>query len=242
VQKTEPNNNHLQETMPPLNNSYECSFECWNQQLGSRSSFTALPDQPFKPARRQRHVARFREEVTVHDVMALSDFTSNEVQDSWYEAIDYNDFRKDVAITVYLTRSEPHAVDDIKYSPRGAECRIEGILARRHQWKREAKSAVLDEQEYQNESGENNDGMISAVYRRASQAAVCDAIDAAARDQFDAENHQKESDEHDDFNDDWISSISSCSSPSYQYYHQPTDDSSRSYYDESGFDDSWLTA
>jgi hypothetical protein len=224
--------------MAPLNNSYEYSCGYWNQQSGSRGSFSALPGQPYKPARRQRQVARFREEVTLHNVMALSDFTSDEVQESWYKTSDYNEFRKDIAVSVYLMGNEPHAFDDVKYTSRGAECRIEAAIARRHRWKLEAKSAVLDEQDYQDAMGEKNEGGISAVYCQASQAAVFDAIDAAALDQFNAEEYQKESSVQDDFNDDWISSISSCSGSSYHYDHKSTCESSL--WDESGFDDSWI--
>ena len=145
--------------------------------------------------------------------------------------------------------NRPDLVDEIHYTLRGAECRVDSTLARRHQWKREARLAVLREQEAQKASDEYDQDWISAVYCQASQASVFEARDAALQDQADAEAYYNENEAGaaDDFDDAWISSLSSSSSSSsstfeytYDQHEQQPSVGLVNAYDVSGFDDSWL--
>jgi hypothetical protein len=109
---------------------------------------------------------------------------------------------------------------------------MEESVERRHLWKFQAWSAVLDEQDLQRQRGENDIDWVGAVYSESAKAALREALQLAAEDEQDA-IYQNEISLKDDFNDDWISSVSSHSSCFER--HQEA-----SFLDDSGFDDSWI--
>jgi hypothetical protein len=171
-------------------------------------------------------------------------YTSDEIKDTWYSGADNSRFRKDIATTVrrIIHKLDQQDVDGrLQYSSsRGAECRMQQVLKRRHQLKWQAWSAVLDEQEFQREVVERNDDRIAAVYRHVSREAVREAFQLAANmmDRFDAYRYQNEqSCQHkDEFNDDWIRSIATqqdCTNA-----NRPT--KQLNFRDDAGFDDTWI--
>ena len=276
--------------MPPLNdNVLEYSQPSrWNSQnhgdelYSPTSSFArrTVPRDRFSDAHkptgstRQRQggtQVRFNEEVNVHFVINLQEITPEEIQQCWYNPNEYNEFKSDVAVTVYLIQNNPGKVDDIKYTRRGAEIRIDSILEQRHNWKREARSEVLSEQYAQNMMGFlfKDEEKIASLYKVASQPAILEAIELAKLDRNDAESYysyihqakdgcleaeqscfsqkRRHRKKLSDFNDSWITSISSEEeegpflSNNYQHSSPAVASNEHPFFlDDSGFDDSWL--
>lgn len=218
--------------MPPLNKEITVGY--WQYDAENNRSFNSLPEQPLKPTtRRPRKVTWINEHVNqVKTTINRDDFTKEEIQASWYSGAEYSRFRRDIGTTVYLINNDPDQVDGVYYTCRGAECRMEESVERRHLWKFQAWSAVLDEQDLQRQRGENDIDWVGAVYSESAKAALREALQLAAEDEQDA-IYQNEISLKDDFNDDWISSVSSHSSCFER--HQEA-----SFLDDSGFDDSWI--
>jgi hypothetical protein len=110
---------------------------------------------------------------------------------------------------------------------------MEEIVERRHRWKFRAWSAVLDEQDIQRQRGENDIDWVAALYCQSARVALREALQLAVQDEQDAIFYQNEISLKDDFNDDWISSVSSHSS-CFECHQEA------SFFDDSGFDDSWI--
>lgn len=250
--------------MPPLNRWLE------SQPLDGRSTHsciaTAASDDVYDEAFKFSHRRR-RTSVKFNDTIAQVDFidhhcewTQEERSARWHSQGDYACFRRDVFSTVYMLRNHPETVDDTETTARGIECRDPLAVERRQYVKQCAWNAVFEEQHVQRKNREEMsspfDGegeWIATLYSHAAKAALREALDFAALDQIAAINHQMEgkiNDAQDEFNDDWISSISSLS-PSASSLSS-NEESSRAFDSDDefgfailggapGFDDSWIT-
>jgi hypothetical protein len=227
--------------MPPLNRLDEDAdfdFVLYGQE--NNQSCNALLEQSLKlgTRRRERKTCRFDDSVKVETVLHWKNYSKDEMNDAWYSASDYAAFKQDIAATCYLITHDPDVVDGRleEYIRRGVECRMQDAVTRRHGRKFQARSAVLDEQEFQLGLGEPSEDWIANLYRQVSTATVNEALGLAALDQLDAERYQNEANQGDDeFNDDWISSISSDSA----FARRPLEELNV-LDDASGFDISWL--
>jgi hypothetical protein len=220
--------------MPPLNKDFT-NVGYWQYDAESNRSFDSLLEQPLKPiTRRPRKVAWINEHLNqVKTTINRDDLTKEEIQAAWYSGTEYSRFRRDIGTTVYLINNDPDQVDGVHYTCRGSECRMEESVERRHRWRFQAWSAVLDEQDVERQRGENDVDWVAAVYSQSARTALRVALQLASQDEQDATAYQNELSLKEDFNDDWISSISSHSS-CFERYQEA------SFFDDSGFDDSWI--
>ena len=224
--------------MPPLNKDVEFDFWMYTPEQ--------LPEQPLKSDHRRRRrpgkSVRFNEEQQVHEIISRNEFTNQEIDDSWYTADDFTTFKRDVTTVTYLMIHHPGCIDDVKYTSRGAECRVDEIVQRRHQWRLEGRTAVMVAQA-------RGDGhLMAAVYSDMSHEAVREALEIAILDEENAKAYQKEECQptfpKDLFSDEWISSIAVLTSSPSVYQPELTAPEANFWndndYDDSGFDDSWL--
>jgi hypothetical protein len=203
------------------------------------------------------------------------DWSVTERSYRWHSQQDYTKFRQDILSTIYVVRNHPEQIDGEEYTIRGIEGRDQANVERRQQLKQRARSVVFEEQQFQRMNTnrilstsssslsliEGNDWMASQ-YRQAAKPALQEALDLAVLDQIAALNYQMEGrvihtiDEEDDnikdeFNDDWIRSISSSSPTSVTSFSSSATILSMRTSNEafgfsasgeaSGFDDSWIT-
>ena len=175
---------------------------------------------------------RFSEENQIHQIISREDYSVQEIDECWYTASEYVSFRQNICMTVYLHKIDPNRIDGTEYTMRGVEHRVEGASSRRYSIRSRAKSAVLDEQDFQDGLGEASVNYIAAAYSSVTKDAVFEALNLAALDQLDIFRYQNEAAYDDIFNDDWISSISA-TSDAIEVDVSFSDDAS-------GFDDSWL--
>lgn len=227
--------------MPPLNKDIE--FDFWVNDPET------LPEQPLKADRRRRRrprkTVRFNEEEQqVREIISRNEFTSQEIDASWYTADDFTSFKRDVTTVTYLMIHHPGCIDDVKYTSRGAECRVDAIVQRRHRWRLEGRTAVMVAQ-----GRGDNVNVMAAVYSDLSHEAVREALEIAILDEEDGRAYQTEECQptfpKDLFSDEWISSIATLAGPSSTDELLPRTSESINFWndtdnDDSGFDDSWL--
>ena len=147
--------------MPPLNRLLEDQENnVWRRPTSPHGSFSALPDSPWKPATpdvtagRSGRRARFSETNQVHTVISRESYSEQEIEDCWSTASEFASFRQDVCTTVYLLKTDPNRVDDVEFTMRGVEHRMEEGANRRCFLRYRAKTAVFDEQDFQSGLGE----------------------------------------------------------------------------------------
>lgn len=236
--------------MPPLNRLFENQENtAWSRQLpsqdGSRLNSFASTNSANKESSSKVQSARrphFNDCHKIHHMPGRGEFSKQEIQDCWYTANELASFRLNICTTLYLFKVDPTRVDCGEYTMRGLERKLEEASCRKNCLRARARSAVLDEQDFQVGIGEVSPERLAAVYSIAAREAVLDAINLAALDQMDAFCYQNQSPIDELFPDEWISSISSNEWNKRQINHSPnkppTDQGSPE--DLSGFDDSWL--
>jgi hypothetical protein len=234
--------------MPPLNRLLDDQENnVWRHQNVSpedarRGSFNAAVESPLKTSHEEpatptsERSVLFSEHNQIHSIIDRQYYSEEEIGDCWYTASEFVGFRQDICTTVYLHKIEKSRIDGKEYTMRGVEHKVEGASSRRSSFRSRAKSAVLEEQDFQDGLGESSVDLVAAAYSRVANDAVFDALNLAALDQLESFRYQSEISYEDLFNDDWIRSISTT-----------TVDSSSSAVaemsfmeDASGFDDSWL--
>jgi hypothetical protein len=238
-------------TMPPLNRFLEDQENnVWRNHNPSpdnarRGSFNAVDESPLKPTNVEQETptserrARFSEQNQIQSTIGRGDYSEQEIDDCWCTASEFVSFRQDIFTTLYLHKTEKHRIDGEEYTMRGVEHRVEGASSRRSSLRSRAKSAVLDEQDFQDGLGEASMDDIAAAYSRVANDAVFDVLNLAALDRLDAFRYQNEISYEEFFNDDWISSISTTDVDSSS--SGGTHGTDMSFLeDASGFDDSWL--
>jgi hypothetical protein len=222
--------------MPPFNNENSLPCGIWHRIRGRKGSFSSVFNPEAAKSAQTRPRVRFHDKVMVHDIMPRSEFTQPEIRDSWCSKAEFLEFRRDAGVAAYImARNVQHdLLDDVIHTTRGSHCRLEAVVKRRREHKRQTESAVLGQQKDQRKRGQKDDAAIAAAYSRVSKTAAMDALAMASIDEIDARLYQQMNFSDDDFNDDWISSLSSDSFPSRLIIEDSN------FFDESGFDDSWL--
>ena len=234
--------------MPPLNRFLEDQentvWRLENQSHEGVSSHGGL-ESPSKPRNAlaeeissSERRARFSEENQLHAIIRRKDYSEQEILDCWYTAQEYASFRHDISTTVCLHKIDNTRIDDMEYTMRGVEHRVKEASCRRCSIRSSAKSVVLLEQDLQDGLGELNVEYIAATYADVARASVYEALNLAALDRLDTFRYQNE---HvlEEFNDDWISSISTPIGDS-AINGGPHMADRGSEEDLQGFDDLWL--
>jgi len=112
------------------------------------SPSTSSPSTPNKPLetkpQQQQRCLRFAPEVTVYEIPNLEEYTPQEKFATWFQALDYEEFRENCYMTMGLYRAG--LLEDNKHTMRGLEHRLSDV-SRVREWTRyHATSAVLQEQ------------------------------------------------------------------------------------------------
>jgi hypothetical protein len=202
------------------------------------------------------------------------DYSSEqEMVDCWYTASEFARFRQDIRTTVNLHKQDKCRIDGKKYTMRGIEHRVEpasssnrvepASSSNRRRGRRSssssssrrsrARSAVMEEQAFQKDTGEPSADFIAVAYSYVTKDAVVGALNLAAKDQLDAvryqENHETTTtsslDEAPSFIYDWsirttstTTDVDSSSSSSGVETHEAVMNVSE---ELSDFNDSWLS-
>jgi hypothetical protein len=181
---------------------------------GLRESLSAVEERPLKRRERQGGNRRGAPIIvwgqnSIYKIPGRVEFSEQEIVDSWYRARDFANFRKEIILTADIFRIDPIRIDDIEYTMRGAEHRVNEVYERRNLLRRRARQAVLLEQEFQECMGEASADRLAEEYAQVSADAVCDAVKIAALDQMQASRFENEWAKDEPFGDHWISAVSS---------------------------------
>lgn len=228
--------------MPPLNKIDVGNAPNSTHRHGFRSTESpeqSLNEQPSRSASSTPKSVRFDYQVRLYFVLHRNDYSQHEAKSSWYSGMEYTSFKREIAMTVRMVSSTnpPRKLDCKDYTSRGVECRTVHKLESRHRAKSEARSAVFEEQDFQRHTGKKNVEWVAAKYRQETKETVQEAICLGAADELDARIIHNEGNEKEEFNDDWIRSVSPTNHKCWDEMQHPTfweDDN------ESGFDDSWI--
>jgi hypothetical protein len=178
--------------MPPLSTLPGHQDYCYNAEIISQRSF---------PCRPQKAVS-FSSHDHVIGVEHYSDWSLEEMRATSNTASDYTRFRHEVTNTLYLMTFRPDVVDGTLYTMRGVEGRTQQASIIRHRRRQAAYFAVLEEQEFERESGDYQEEEIAAIYYQCCLKSQTEAQEFAMLDAM-ASRYQ-----HETFCDDWISSVS----------------------------------
>lgn len=237
--------------MPPLNRLIEDQENnSWHRQVpahdGSRNNnISAISGSTSKVVASNEDSStlkcrtHFNDCPEIHQIPGRDDYSSEEIQDCWYTASEFSRFRLDICTTVYLHKIDPSRIDGKEYTMRGVEHKMGDSSCRRYCLRSRARSAVLDEQDFQEGIGEPSAERLAALYSVAAKDAVLDALNLAALDQLEAFRYQNEAVTDEFFPDEWISSIST--TPRVESISCHAYKAELKFLEEaSGFDDSWI--
>jgi len=128
----------------------------------------------------------FEKTARVRRVRPRSQISQTEREAMWYNDNDYTDIKRRAVETVKRMmkgeKSEEDFVDDDNYTSRGLECRMKKNAVERKRFKSYARGLVLEEQDYQNETGIMCSGRLRKVYLKSSSIALMKAQDNGQKD------------------------------------------------------------
>lgn len=127
----------------------------------------------------------FEKTARVRRVRPRSQFSQTEREAMWYSDNDYTDIKRRAVETVKrMMKGEKSGgfVDDDNYTSRGLECRMKKNAVERKRFKSYARGLVLEEQDYQNETGIMCPGRLRKVYLKSSSIALMKAQDNGQKD------------------------------------------------------------
>jgi hypothetical protein len=207
--------------MPPLNRDNNDQF--WLKHT-----------EPQTTVAKRKKAVRFAPQSLQYGILGLTDFTRQEMTDSWYTRNDFFGFTGDIKKTIRSleNKDSPSQINDIEYTARGSICRTEPASRRRKQIRYGARDLVLRAQMHPN----SNDESIAMLYSQFSRASAQEALEQAMTDHRDANHIHTESIRHfwdKFFNDDWIRLGSDSPEKNGRQKSEPL-------VDNSGFDETWL--
>jgi hypothetical protein len=119
------------------------------------SSSSALSTSPKKSrSQKPQQCLRFSTTMEVAEIPNRSDYSREEIEATWFQGYDYEEFRGNSFMTIGLYRAGllPGG-ENMNHTMRGLECRLVEVSREREQTRYQATSAVLNEQYRQNRLG-----------------------------------------------------------------------------------------
>jgi hypothetical protein len=142
---------------------------------------------PLSPSKRQQKRVMFDTRVNVRKALHIYDYSDYEVQVCWYDVDENKAIRKDAKFAVSLLKDGKLEEDNECYCRRGLELHTQTSAGdRRLQNKRDAREAVLTEQELQWEEYVDDPGYIAMLCIDYSSSSIAIAHATGLRDQLDA--------------------------------------------------------
>ena len=129
--------------------------------------------------------------IKVKKVRSRAHYTEEESSSVWYSPEEYVAIKKGCVSTLKMM-SKPGFVDCERFSSRGLEVRTKEASRRRKEIKTFAAQSVLDEQEFQDETGEVDPERIREVYRETSSMSESKAQLIGMRDEEVVKEYLKE--------------------------------------------------
>jgi hypothetical protein len=99
----------------------------------------------------------------VFEILHLNDIPPDAVADIWYDSSEYAQIKKDYKFTIFLMESGKKLTGDV-HTSRGLEYRTQKASWARHENKKDAYNAVLDEQDRQWKEDIDDWDIISRIY------------------------------------------------------------------------------
>lgn len=138
---------------------------------------------------------KFMENVRIHLVFSLDDYTEDESSACWYSTKEYSKIEKSM-VKQCDKMAKGKVFKDKKFCSRGLEkYQICNFIARKEN-SRTAMQSVLDEQERQDESQIYDDEAIAQVYHNVSSSCQMWATVVGLRDQKEAAKYIEECDDN----------------------------------------------
>lgn len=110
----------------------------------SSSSSSSSKQSPKK--NKPQQCLRFAPTIEVVEIPNLFDYSREEIDATWFQSVDYQDFRANSYMTMGLYRAGIMPKNELEHSIRGLECRLVEV-SREREWTRcHATAAVLNEQ------------------------------------------------------------------------------------------------
>lgn len=149
---------------------------------GKRSSSSCCPaagdanDDHDKAATSQTPSVMFSEQdIVVHNVLSLSEYSEEEMRACWFSRGEYNSFKRNSLVTLSLNRTGDLSPDDPEHTMRGLECRTRELTDSRRILRYRAAAAVFDEQARQRDTGVRDPEALSECYHSISWHGMYDA-------------------------------------------------------------------
>jgi hypothetical protein len=135
---------------------------------------------------KKRSITIVEERNDIFDILHLDDMTDEEVDSIWYDPEEYKEIKVSYQSTVMMMESgEP--LPEEEHTSRGLEYRTQEGAWARHENKRDACNAVLDEQDRQWQDEADDHNMISRIYIEHSQRCAEAAAERGKSDEQEAE-------------------------------------------------------
>jgi hypothetical protein len=149
---------------------------------GKRSSSPCCPaasdanDDHDKAAKSQTASVMFAEQdIVVHNVLSLSEYSEEEMRACWFSRGEYNSFKRNSLVTLSLNRTGDLSLNDPEHTMRGLECRTRELTDSRRMLRYRASAAVFEEQARQRDTGVWDPEALSECYHSISWHGMYDA-------------------------------------------------------------------
>jgi hypothetical protein len=161
----------------------------WNHQLGQEIEVSRSPtsfdyskqQQVTRQASSGKKTVRFSESNEICPVQHLDEYTDQELAAIWYDSDDYSEIKNSYQHTIMMMECSK-TFPEGEYTSRGLEYRTRKGAWARHENKRAACGAVLDEQDVQWSKNKDDHDEIARVYREHTVKTANAAYAAALKD------------------------------------------------------------
>ena len=135
-----------------------------------------------EPIQKESKKVRFSHSLQIHETLHVSNFTEEELDNTWYNICDVSRLRREEQQTLELLNSGNYRGDCDQHCARGLEKRVrKGALDRRHN-REVARLTVLDEQDRQEYQLQDNPEAIAKAYIAACNYSMVVAYNVAVLD------------------------------------------------------------
>ncbi|CAB9514476.1 expressed unknown protein [Seminavis robusta] len=156
------------------------------------SSSSSTSTKPQQQQRKPQQCLRFAPTIEVAEIPNRFDYSREEIEDSWFQSHEYEEFRENAYMTVGLFRAGLLPGGTSKdHCMRGLECRLVEVAREREQTRYQVTAAVLNEQYRQYRLGYVYPQAIADLYHAVSWKSQYGAYTRAMLDEQEQEQLKK---------------------------------------------------
>jgi hypothetical protein len=133
-------------------------------------------------SRYPRRTISFSFVVDVHEIMSVKDYSDEEIKNTWYSSLEFQQVKADAKATVKKMATSGSEPDNEEWTSRGLESRTREGNKQKFQHRRFSKSAVFMEQEQQEATGIYDPEMLADFYHETTIYCTFIAVTNGTRD------------------------------------------------------------